>query len=148
MTATPRDNEAYRFPVSIKGVVIRDGKVVLLKNERDEWELPGGKLELFESAESCVAREIGEELRLAIRPERLLDAWVYAIAAGVHVLILTFGCSETSNEEPVLSHEHKQWRWFRVAELDGLPMPEGYKTSIRTWAGSVLGESAPATSST
>src|SRR5262245_5779312 len=28
------------FPVSIKGVVINAGKVVLLKNERDEWELP------------------------------------------------------------------------------------------------------------
>ena len=28
-------------PVSIKGVVVRDGKVLLLKNEREEWELPG-----------------------------------------------------------------------------------------------------------
>lgn len=33
------------YPVSIKGVVVRDGRVLLLKNERDEWELPGGRIE-------------------------------------------------------------------------------------------------------
>ena len=40
----PRDNDAYRFPVSVKGIVVRDGAVVLLHNRRGEWELPGGKL--------------------------------------------------------------------------------------------------------
>ncbi len=54
------------FPVSVKGVVIRDGRVLLLRNERDEWELPGGKLELGEDPESCVAREITEEVGWAI----------------------------------------------------------------------------------
>jgi hypothetical protein len=43
------DNDAYRFPVSVKGIVVRDGAVVLVRNRRDEWELPGGKLELNES---------------------------------------------------------------------------------------------------
>ena len=134
MTNPPRDNDAYRFPVSVKGVVIRDGAVVLLKNERDEWELPGGKLELSESPELCVAREIEEELQLAIRPDSFLDSWIYTVVPEIHVLILTYGCSETSERHPVLSHEHKQLRWFPLAEVDSLRMPEGYKTSIRCWA--------------
>ena len=53
-----QDNLAYRFPVSVKGVVMRDAQVVLLHNERHEWELPGGKLEPDESPEQCVVREI------------------------------------------------------------------------------------------
>jgi 8-oxo-dGTP pyrophosphatase MutT (NUDIX family) len=134
MTNPPRDNDAYRFPVSVKGVVIRDGAVVLLKNARDEWELPGGKLELSESPELCVAREIEEELQLAIKPDSFLDSWIYTVVPGVHVLILTYGCSETSERHPVLSHEHKQLRWFPLAEVDSLRMPEGYKASIRCWA--------------
>ena len=40
------DNAAYRLPVSVKAVILRGDTIVLLKNERDEWELPGGKLDL------------------------------------------------------------------------------------------------------
>ena len=134
MAYSPRDNEAHRFPVSVKGVVIRNGAVVLLRNERDEWELPGGKLELSESPESCVAREIEEELQLAVKTERLLDSWVYTIVPGTHVLIVTYGCSETVERPAVLSHEHQQLAWFPLAEVDALRMPEGYKASIRSWA--------------
>jgi hypothetical protein len=30
------------FPVSVEGVAIQDGRVLLLENERAEWELPAG----------------------------------------------------------------------------------------------------------
>jgi 8-oxo-dGTP pyrophosphatase MutT (NUDIX family) len=141
MQPEPRDNESFRFPVSVKGVVIRGGQVVLLKNERDEWELPGGKLEPSESPQVCVVREIAEELRLQVEPSALLDTWVYRITPEVRVLIVTYGCSETVEVEAVLSHEHKQLRWFPLSHVPGLRMPEGYKASIRSWAG-VLGLAA------
>jgi 8-oxo-dGTP pyrophosphatase MutT (NUDIX family) len=134
VTDTPRDNNAYRFPVSVKGVVIRGGKVILVRNERDEWELPGGKLELSESPKECLAREMAEELRLTIEPEIMLDSWTYTIASGVHVLIVTYGCSESSQAEAVLSDEHKELRWFPLVEVEGLRMPDGYKKSIRAWS--------------
>ena len=54
---------AHVFPVSVKGVAVQDGKVLLLENERNEWELPGGKLELGEDPPGCVVREIGEHKR-------------------------------------------------------------------------------------
>jgi mutator protein MutT len=134
VTELPSDNNAYRFPVSVKGVVLREGAVVLVRNSREEWELPGGKLELSETPEGCVAREIEEELQLAVVPERLLDTWVYTIAAGTHVLVLTYGCSEASVRQPVLSHEHDELRWVPIDELDALEMPENYRASIRRWA--------------
>ncbi len=61
MISPPCDNNAYRFPVTVKVVLIRGGKVILLRNDRDEWELPGGKLELSESPTVFLAREIAEE---------------------------------------------------------------------------------------
>src|SRR4051812_33112309 len=112
MSNPPRDNDAARFPVSVKGVIIRNGSVILLRNERDEWELPGGKLELSESPERCLTREISEELCLDIEPRQLLDTWVYTIARGVHVLVITYGCSESAKSDAMLSHEHKELRWF------------------------------------
>jgi 8-oxo-dGTP pyrophosphatase MutT (NUDIX family) len=137
MTTPPRDNNAYRFPVTVKGVLIRGGKVVLLRNERDEWELPGGKLELSESPTVCLAREISEELGLTIEPQSILDSWVYSIVPGVHVLVLTYGCLESSRGEAVLSDEHKELKWFPLEDVDSLRMPEGYKASIRSWSAQV-----------
>jgi 8-oxo-dGTP pyrophosphatase MutT (NUDIX family) len=118
----------------VKGVVIRGGKVILVRNERDEWELPGGKLELSESPKECVAREIAEELRLVVEPECMIDAWTYTITPGVHVLVLSYGCIESSQAEAVLSDEHTELRWFPLAEVDGLRMPDGYKKSIKSWS--------------
>jgi hypothetical protein len=112
MTSRPRDNNAYRFPVAVKGVLIRDGRVILLRNDRDEWELPGGN-------------------------------WVYSIVPGVHVLVLTYGCSESSRDDAVLSDEHKALKWFPLAEVDSLRMPDGYKASIRTWSAHLRSPGGP-----
>lgn len=129
----PSDNQAYRFPVSVKGVIYHNGKVILLKNERDEWELPGGKLELGETPEACVIREIEEELGLIATISPLLDSWVYHICEGIDVLILTYGCSPTPFSEVTYSPEHKAVGLFCPEEVPTLRMPEGYKHSIQTW---------------
>jgi mutator protein MutT len=129
----PQDNKAYRYPVSVKGIVYHNGKVVLLKNERDEWELPGGKLELGEAPEVCVVREIEEELGLTAQTGPLLDSWVYHIFEGVDVLILTYGCYPTPFSEVTHSPEHKAVGQFSPEEIPDLRMPEGYKKSIAAW---------------
>lgn len=129
----PNDNNAYRFPVSIKGVIIQDFKVPLLKNSRDEWELPGGKLELGESPESCVVREIREELGIFVTLGPLIDTWVYHISEGIDVLIVTFGCYAESLRGIIHSEEHEGFGVFQLDELDSLNMPGGYKRSIRSW---------------
>ena len=121
------------FPVSVKGVVIRDGQVLLLRNERDEWELPGGKLELGEDPASCVAREITEEVGWMITTGPILDAWQYYIRDGVDVLIVTYGCHTTADAAPVVSSEHKEVGLFTAGEAATLRMPDGYKRSIATW---------------
>jgi 8-oxo-dGTP pyrophosphatase MutT (NUDIX family) len=129
----PQDNRAYRFPISVKGVVLHAERVVLLQNERDEWELPGGKLEPGESPEDCVIREMHEELGLPVSLGPLLDSWVYHIAAGVEVLIVTYGCYPAPCASVTHSPEHKAVGLFTLQEMQALPMPAGYKKSIQTW---------------
>jgi 8-oxo-dGTP pyrophosphatase MutT (NUDIX family) len=123
----------YRFPVSIKGVVVRDGRVLLLHNERDEWELPGGKLELGEDPQACVVREVDEEVGWAVSAGPILDTWQYHIRDGVDVLIVTYGCFPATEADPAVSHEHKEVGLFTESEVAGLRMPEGYKESIAAW---------------
>lgn len=130
MTYTP-----HTFPVSVKGVAVGgDGRVLLLRNERDEWELPGGRLELGETPEQCVVREVQEESGWKVAVGPLLDAWVYQPIPDRHVLIVTYGCTVlTPDTPPVISHEHKEIGLFTVDEVPGLRMPDGYKASVTAW---------------
>jgi 8-oxo-dGTP pyrophosphatase MutT (NUDIX family) len=47
----------------IAGIIIRDGKLLMLlgKDHKELWT-PGGKIELGESDESCLKRELKEEM--------------------------------------------------------------------------------------
>jgi len=125
-----------RWPVSVKGVVPVDGGVVLLRNERDEWELPGGRLEAGETPEECVAREIAEELGIEVRVGDLIDAWVYPVLPESSVLVLTYGCEPvdaTGLADLVMSDEHHDVGVFPLDTLATIPLPDGYRRSIERW---------------
>src|SRR5215471_665438 len=102
----------YQLPVSVKLVVDYRGRVPLLKNERDEWELPGGKLEVGETPEGGVCREVGEELGLTIEDVHIIDSWVYEITPLRHVFIVSYGASYRGQEELQYSAEHKELGLF------------------------------------
>ena len=122
-----------RFPVSVKGVLPINGAVVLLKNERDEWELPGGRLEAGEDPMDCVVREIREELGLDVTVAGIVDSWTYEVLPGREVVIVTYGCRLDGHDEIEISAEHKEVGLFSPDVLASLPMPEGYRRSIRAW---------------
>jgi 8-oxo-dGTP pyrophosphatase MutT (NUDIX family) len=129
----PSGLAAHAFPVSVKGVAVQDGKVLLLENERNEWELPGGKLERGEDPPGCLVREIGEEAGWLVTAGPLLDCWQYHIREGIDVVIVTYGCHVLSTDPPVVSNEHKRAGLFTPGEVPELAMPDGYKRSITAW---------------
>jgi 8-oxo-dGTP pyrophosphatase MutT (NUDIX family) len=130
----PRDNMAFRFPISVKGVVLRERVVLLLKNEREEWELPGGKLELQETPQECLRREIEEETGLTIEVGPLVDAWVYTITPAVQVFIVVYGCTLVGHDAVVhISGEHCEHVWAQVDDLCKMNIPAGYVHSVNAW---------------
>lgn len=121
----------YQMPVSIKAVVSVGGKLPLLKNERDEWELPGGKLEVGERPEICVAREIEEELGIAVEISDCIYTWVYEIFPNRHVFVVTYTGTAIDERQPTYSREHKELVLVDPGDAFELTMPEDYKNAIR-----------------
>ncbi len=128
----PSDFFSHRFPVSVKGVCFIDDKVVLLQNERGEWDLPGGKLRKKEDIARCLAREIREELNISVRIGNLLLATQVNILGAIDVLILIYGCSTQATAEDLkISHENFGLGLFSMDELSGLPIHPNYSRAIR-----------------
>ncbi|MFA6311073.1 MAG: NUDIX domain-containing protein [Sterolibacterium sp.] len=118
------------YPVSVKGVLFApDGNLVLLLNERDEWELPGGRIEPGESSPECLAREIEEELNVKVEVGQPLDTYLFEVLPGKQVFIATYRCRIAGPFEPRLSHEHQRIGLFPPSALPP-NLPRGYRASI------------------
>jgi mutator protein MutT len=126
------------FPVSIKGVLYEDGRVVLLENERREWELPGGRLESGETPEGCLAREVGEELGIAVEVGPLLDCWLYEVFPKREVVIVTYGLRRRDKGDLRVSEEHRRIGLFSIDQIGRIPLPRAYHRAVRAW-GHLLG---------
>ena len=65
--------------VGVGAVVVRDGKALIIKRAHEprkgEWSLPGGLLELGESLQDAVRREIKEETSLDIEVGPIIETF-------------------------------------------------------------------------
>src|SRR6266849_2604118 len=65
--------------VGIGGVIIDQGRTLLIRRGSEpllgEWSIPGGTLELGESLEEGVARELGEETGIEVRVLELIEVF-------------------------------------------------------------------------
>jgi 8-oxo-dGTP diphosphatase len=65
--------------VGVGGVVIEDGRALLIRRGseplRGHWSIPGGTLELGESLQEGVARELLEETSLQVRVLEMIEAF-------------------------------------------------------------------------
>jgi mutator protein MutT len=130
--------KAMMSPVSIKGVLYEGDRVVLLENERNEWELPGGRLEPGETPEVCLAREVSEELGITVEVGPLLDCWVYEVLPQREVVIVTYGLRRRNNGDLRVSEEHRRIGLFSIDQIQRIPLPHGYHRAIRAWRTAVL----------
>ncbi len=106
--------------------IVVEGRLLLLRRstepEAGSWGLPGGKVDLFETAAAATAREIHEELGIAIVPIDLLCLCDHIDETnGVHwvapIFLLTAFLGEPHIREP---QKHDGLQWFA---LNALPSP-------------------------
>jgi 8-oxo-dGTP pyrophosphatase MutT (NUDIX family) len=118
------------YPVSVKGVLLLDGCVVLVKNPRDEWELPGGRIEANEEPPQTLSREFAEELSIEVAVGEPIDSYLFEVIPGRHVFIVTYGCALAGEFAPRISDEHIAHCLWPVNRLSEINLPAGYRRSV------------------
>jgi 8-oxo-dGTP pyrophosphatase MutT (NUDIX family) len=134
MMPWPPDRDAPALPVSVKAVCFdRAGRVLLCRNRRDEWELPGGRPEAREAFETCLVREVREETGLAVSVCQMISEFALEVLPSRWVKIVAFGCTLSDDNTPVRSDEHEIVAFVDVREIQALPLPDGYRRAIDAW---------------
>jgi 8-oxo-dGTP diphosphatase len=107
-------NDSPRHSVSVTGVVVRpDGLILAIKRADDgRWVPPGGVLELDESPQDGVVREIYEETGIKVNPIRLTGVYKNM---RLGVVSLAFRC-EVIGGEMHTSSESTRVEWISVSD--------------------------------
>lgn len=119
--ATPRHS------VSVAAAVVRDDGRVLVIQRRDngKWEPPGGVLELEETIEEGLRREVREETGIDVEVERLTGVYKNLVRG---IVALVFRCRpEADNGTP--TPEATQVLWLTRGEVRER-MDEAYAVRI------------------
>ena len=109
----------------LAAVIRRQDRFLLCRRARHKrhgglWEFPGGKLHAGEPPAAACAREIKEEVNLAVKIERPLAQVRHAYShfrVHLHVFCCRFVSGRVRRRGPA-AH-----RWIRIEDIDRFPFP-------------------------
>jgi 8-oxo-dGTP diphosphatase len=116
-----------RHSVSVAAAIVDESGQLLAVRRRDNghWEPPGGILELHETIQAGLVREVREETGLEVEPQALSGVYKNM---RLGIVALVFRCRITGGE-PRPTREAEQVSWLSPDEISNL-MDEAYATRL------------------
>jgi len=133
--------------VGVGGVVVHDGRVVLIRRGKEplygRWVVPGGTVELGETLEEALVREMHEETGLRVEPVEVLTVFDRIEREGdrvvYHYVIVDYLCRWRAGEVQA-SSDALEAAWAAPDELFRYDLPpkalevvrEGFRRAARS----------------
>lgn len=130
------DTDDLSYWVSSYGIIIRDGKILLLPQFKRGYDFPGGTLDKGETPEQGLVREVCEETGLIVRPLQLLNVYTsfykgHKDGKFYQCLLFYYHCAIVSGEltDAGFSEAEKGYaekaEWIDVSKMGGLTYING-----------------------
>lgn len=112
----------------IVGLVVKDGKILMVKRNEPEakgahlkWEIPGGKVEFNESPQEAIVREVEEETGVKTKvkkmiPEAFLQYWDYPWGVQ-QTLLFAYECEFVSEGQRKNDHHVVDVEWVSISDV-------------------------------
>jgi len=123
--------------VGVGAVIVCNSKILLEKRKsepgRGKWTIPGGLVELGESAEQTVIREVKEETNLRVEQPELVDV-VNNITLDknnrikYHFVIILFSTVLSDNPQKArASDDAEELRWLPLDEVENYDLTKSFR---------------------
>ena len=122
-----------RPELCVGAIAIIDGKILLVKRKTEpeigKWSIPGGHVDIGESLESAVERELYEETGLRGKCKIFVGSGE-VISGNSHKVILDFEVVIEGNSEPIPATDAVASKWIPLEDINSLEMADGLETFL------------------
>ena len=87
---------------------------------KEEWMLPGGRLDENEQPEFGLQREVLEETSLKIKVVSPVHTARWGIEKPPKYAVF-YLCKAVGKQKVVLSHEHTEYKWIKFSNIEKIP---------------------------
>ena len=115
------------------GILKQDGRILICQRKRGgafslQWEFPGGKVEAGEDAQSCLKRELQEELAIEAEIGPEVAAFQYTYPNGFQVNLVFLQVSGYTGE--MANQAFEQILWVEPHDLLGYDFLEADRALV------------------